>query len=105
MKSNLTIVALGVLLLFGCSKDTVSSGTGRDAPKPEKDASGTRAIQKELTAGLLEELQSGDVSSRMRAAEQLCSLGFDDEGTVSDVAALLLAPAPETREAAAYALG
>jgi hypothetical protein len=99
---------LSSLLFFSCTKD---AGDGSaDSPKKgeveSKDLSASQEVKGEDSPShLLANLQVGEVESRRRAAEKICSMDSLDAETLGEIRDLLVADDSKTREAAAYTLG
>lgn len=108
MKEMAAIVSCLLLaaafLAPGCAKKTESGGPAGAAPAQAGPPG--HAAEAGIPADcLLQDMQSGEKASRMDAAERLCHVGKGDAGIVSKIEALMESESPDTREAAAYALG
>jgi len=102
---------LSSLLSFSCTKDTSIDGSADSPQKGEVKSNdlptspGQQVEGEDSKDHLLANLQVGDVESRRRAAEKICSMESLDAQTLGEIQNLLAADDATTRVSAAYTLG
>ena len=101
----LVCLLIAALFAWGCRQDPEPEGHSPEGKNIFNSNPTALPLEAESANRLLDGLKTGDMASRQGAAEEIHRLEEIDETTLNELQALLKADSPQTRIAAAYALG